>query len=113
MAKDTLIKTISSDIEHMTAEEVYKNKHGLRRKAPVGIEQKLEVQLSDMDDHTDYLHDKQTFESIDKDHPPRILTEEYEDFTFDLPTKKKIKISPNEVNKITIKTSSIYLHTTN
>ncbi|KAI7894620.1 uncharacterized protein EV154DRAFT_438092 [Mucor mucedo] len=96
LAKDALIKTVSGDIEQMTAAEAYKNKHGLRKKAPAGIEQKLEVQLSDMDEQTDYHLSKEIIESIDKDHPPRVVTEEHEDFTFDIPTKKRIKVSSSE-----------------
>lgn len=112
LAKDALIKTVSGDIEQMTAAEAYKNKHGLRKKAPAGIEQKLEVQLSDMDEQTDYHLSKEIIESIDKDHPPRVVTEEHEDFTFDIPTKKRIKVSSSEVHKITFKINSIHLHIT-
>lgn len=103
LLKDKIIKSLSSDIEQMTAAEVYKNKHGLHKKAPTGIGHKLEVKLPDLDDQLDYLHDEHMLESIDRDHPPRVLIAEHEGPTFNIPSKKRTKMCSDEVFKETSK----------
>ncbi len=63
-------------VNQMKANEAYKNKHGLHKKPPVQVPQKLKVDLTQIDENEenfDTLEDrKKLLESVNKNNPPRV-----------------------------------------
>jgi hypothetical protein len=59
----------------MKVSEAYKNKHGLHKKPPVQVPQKLKVDLTHIDENEEqrnYIDDKSMYESINTNAPPRL-----------------------------------------
>lgn len=76
--KSIIIDTINNDIRQMKASEAYKNKHGLHKKPPVQVPQKLKVDLNQIDENEQLdggrsaAENKKMYESIQKNVAPRI-----------------------------------------
>lgn len=101
--KDDIINVINSDIDEMKAKEAYKNKHGLYKKPPVQVAQKLIVDLNQINENSEHyanLDERSVLESVNLKNPPRAARRASRDIMDDNPQpNKRFKTPAGKVNR--------------